>query len=207
MSKVETRFLSQESAQVRLETREDGTRILAGYAVVFHSPTDPGTEYRMAGDWYERIDPNAADGTLEDPSADITSTFNHNHDFLLGRRSSGTLRLSKDSRGIRYEVDLPATTAGNDVATLVARGDLKGSSFTFRELGHSQDRSNEKHKVWTVRKLELIEVGPVTDPAYKATTTGFRMSEDRTAKLAEIETQERANQAAAERRARIVSLL
>jgi len=207
VSKIETRFVCQQEAQIRMETREDGKRILSGYGIVFHDPSNPGTEYRMSGDWFERIAPDAADESLADDSKDVTSTFNHNRDLILGRRSSGTLRLSKDSRGVRYEVELPDTTAGRDVAALVERGDLRGSSFTFRELAHDQDRSDSKHKVWQVRKLELIEIGPVTEPAYTATTTGFRMSEDRTAAIAEIETQERANQAAAERRRRIASLL
>jgi HK97 family phage prohead protease len=207
VSKVETRFVCQESAKFRIETREDGKRVLSGYGIVFHDPANPGTEYRMAGEWFERIDPTAADESLADPAKDITSTFNHTRDLILGRRSSGTLKLSKDATGIRYEVELPDTSAGRDVAALVERGDIRGSSFTFRELAYEQDRSNDKHKVWNVRKLELIEIGPVTEPAYTATTTGFRMSEDRAAKLAEIETQERANEAAAERRRRVASLL
>lgn len=207
MSKVETRFVCQQEAQIRMETREDGKRILSGYGIVFHDPTNPGTEYRMAGDWFERIAPDAADESLADDSKDVTSTFNHNRDLILGRRSSGTLKLSKDSRGIRYEVELPDTSAGRDVAALVERGDIRGSSFTFREKDYDNKERDGNKKIWRVKALELIEIGPVTEPAYTATTAGFRMSEDRTAKLAEIETQERAKEAAAERRRRIASLL
>lgn len=203
MSQVQQRFVPQDSAQVRIATREDGKRILSGYGIVFYDPANPGTEYAMPGKWFERIAPDAADSSLADESKDVTSTFNHNRDYLLGRRSSGTLKLFRDSIGVRYEVELPNTTAANDLVELVSRGDVRGSSFTFRELAYRQDRSNEEHKVWEVTKLELIEIGPVTDPAYTATTTSLRMTEDRCEKIKEIERQE----AEAERRRRILSLL
>lgn len=207
MSKVEQRFICQESAQVRIEKREDGSQFITGYGIVFYNPAEPGTEYRMSGDWHERIDPASVDQSLSG-GADITSTFNHNRDALLGRTSAGTLTLTKDSRGVRFEVPYDANDPDhNRVKAKIDRGDLRGASFTFRELAYDNKERDNGKKVWRVKSMELIEIGPVTEPAYTATSAGFRMSEDRTAKLAEIETQERAAQAAAERRARVASLL
>ncbi|STT63898.1 phage prohead protease, HK97 family [Klebsiella pneumoniae] len=56
---------------------------------------------------------------------------------LLGRTKSGTLVLSEDDTGLRFELTPPNTQLGNDVLALVERGDLSGMSFGFRALKES----------------------------------------------------------------------
>jgi HK97 family phage prohead protease len=73
-------------------------KFIAGYAAVFYNERDPGTEYQIAASVRERISPTAFDQTLKSKD-DVVAAFNHNTDFLLGRRSNGTLRLSVDKVG------------------------------------------------------------------------------------------------------------
>jgi HK97 family phage prohead protease len=54
---------------------------------------------------------------------DARAFWDHRTDQLLGRRGSETLRLKTDERGLQYEIDLPDTGAGRDLAVLVERGD------------------------------------------------------------------------------------
>jgi len=95
---------------------------------------------------------------------------------VLGRTTSGTLRLSTDSVGLRYEVDLPDTSIGRDIAELVKRGDITGSSFKFEILGEKRFKENGT-EYRTIEDVQLFDVGPVTYPAYEATSVALRSDE------------------------------
>lgn len=104
---------------------------------------------------------------------DVVATFNHNPDRLLGRTASGTLKLTDSPAGLVYEVELPESAA--EVRELLARGDLRGSSFTAYPLADGGQR-------WTrdLRELvglEMIELGPVVNPAYPTSAAEVRSGE------------------------------
>lgn len=163
------------AGEIRIEARADGGKMLVGYGAVFHRDGDEGTEYRLGPDVVERIAPTAFTRALAEKQ-DARALFNHDPNMLLGRAGAGTLRLSVDDRGLRYEIDLPATSTGQDVAESVKRGDLAGSSFAFSVNGKEGQRF-EKGKDYDVRwlaDLNLYDVGPVTYPAYEGTSTGLR---------------------------------
>ena len=101
-------------------------RHAARVAAVFYRDGDKGTEFRLWDDVYERIDADAFTRALKE-SHDVRALFNHDSNHILGRVSSGTLRLSVDNTGLRYSVTLPASAA--NVAEAMQRGDLTGSSF------------------------------------------------------------------------------
>ena len=50
---------------VTVETREDGTTTISGYAAVYHRSEDAGTQYQLMDSYYERIKPGAFDVTYE----------------------------------------------------------------------------------------------------------------------------------------------
>lgn len=154
----------------------DSGQTLAGYAAVFDSPTDIG------GWWVERI----AAGAFKDAiGGDVRALFDHDSGRVLGRTTAGTLRLSEDAKGLATEIDLPDTTDGRDVGTLVGRGDLSGMSFGFR-VTHDEWDETVDPPVRTIHAVELFEVSVVTFPAYDATEIALRSSrvvqEARTAK-------------------------
>jgi hypothetical protein len=89
---------------------------------------------------------------------------------LLGRESSGTLRLSVDDRGLRYEIDAPESRA--DVVEAIERGDVRGSSFAFRVKPAQENwsRMADGRQLREIREVDgLFDVGPVMKPAYGAT--------------------------------------
>ncbi|MEV7772941.1 HK97 family phage prohead protease [Kitasatospora sp. NPDC086791] len=148
-----------------------GVNTISGYAVRFNELSHD------LGGFREWISPNAWNPVAD--RGDVLATFNHNVDHVLGRRSSGTLRLAVDTSGIRYEIDVPNTRAGQDVAELIRRGDVIGSSFTFRVNPGGQERASDDDPetslpVRVITSMTVYELGPVTNPAYPTTTASAR---------------------------------
>ncbi|MFE6080711.1 HK97 family phage prohead protease [Streptomyces virginiae] len=143
-------------------------RTIRGYGIVFNSLSAPMGNPAFV----EQISP-----TAWNPSADpydVIATFGHDEKQFLGRRSANTLRLGTDSTGIWYEVDLPDTTAGNDLFELVKRGDVTGSSFTFRADDDDWAKGPDGMPLRTITRMRVFELGPVLNPAYPDTTVAAR---------------------------------
>jgi hypothetical protein len=144
---------------------------LVGYAAVFGVPTSkqdqfPGTETIARGAFTQAL----AAGT------NVRATVDHSTGTagLLGTTGAGTLRLSQDDVGLRYEIDLPDTTTARDVAALVARGDVPGASFMAR-----MDRSTiERTDAGVVHHNfpELLDICITAMPAYAETSVAARTS-------------------------------
>lgn len=133
---------------------------LVGYAAVFDVPTVIREKART---FTELVRRGAFLDSLK--GRDVIATFNHDESRLLGRMSSGTLRVAEDAKGLRFEIDLPDTPTGAEVRGLIARGDLRGASFV---AGVRLDKWEGDRR--ELRALDLVELGPVTLPAYTATS-------------------------------------
>jgi len=164
MSK-EQRFYLFDDANISIEKREDGTesRKVVGYAAVFDKWS------RNFSSWFrEKIDREAF---KETDMSDTVALFNHNSDKLLAR-AGGTLKLSVDEIGLRYEFEAPNTTAGNDLLENIRRGDVRGSSFAFtvKEDEWTESESDQVEEDRIIRSIGMLyDVGPVTFPAYPDT--------------------------------------
>lgn len=174
---MEKRFTSAPSLpEIKIEEREDKPPVIVGYAAVFYNPNDEGTAYRMF-DWLEeRINSRAFDRSIKE-AHDARALFNHDSTNLLGRVKSGTTRLSVDNFGLRYEIDVPDTQVGRDTLTSIKRGDISGSSFAFRATNvvwSTDHRDGAEVEIREIMDLDLGDVGPVTYPAYEATTADTR---------------------------------
>lgn len=144
---------------------------ISGYAARYYVPGDSTTEFLLWENAVERIKPGAFDQALQ--SSDVRALFNHDPNYVLGRNKSGTLQLASDDRGLSYEITPSNTTAYRDVAEMLARGDVSGSSFRFRVVDESWTKENGL-KVREIRSLELLDVGPVTFPAYEGASSSVR---------------------------------
>lgn len=167
------------STEVRVEVRGAAASRIVGYAAVYFRAGEPGTEFQMDHDVFERIAPGAFDRAIRE--VDVRGLFNHESTYLLGRTTSGTLRLSSDSRGLRYEIDPPDTETAREVLALIRRGDVTGSSFAFNILPggdrvHKEAVNGKTRYIRELTSLKLFDVGPVTFPAYKGATTSVRLT-------------------------------
>lgn len=166
-----------------LEIRTKGRR-LEGYAATF------GTPAVIGGRFTETIAPGAFSGSLRSPS-DVLALVDHDPGRVLARTRSGTLRLSEDSRGLAFDLDVPDTAAGRDVLALAERGDLGGMSFGFTALDEQRDADRRE-----LRAVELHEISVVLAwPAYDGTViqarshikpAPFRSYADRALRLLEL---------------------
>ncbi|MEG3144225.1 HK97 family phage prohead protease [Sphingomonas sp. RT2P30] len=157
------------SAQPLKVEGADGGSTIVGYAAVFGSPASIGDM------WVEVIERGAFTETLASGD-DVLALYSHEIDRLLGRSSSGTLRLAQDDKGLAVEIDLPDTSDGRDVAVLVKRGDLKGMSFGFCVTKQEWDETISPPKR-TIMAVDLYEVTVTADPAYDDTEVGMRSLE------------------------------
>lgn len=175
---TERRFVPLDSSEIELEERAgDKLPKISGYAAVFYVPEDSGTEYKLFDNLVERIMPRAFNRALKDKD-NAAALFNHNPDMLLGRVSSKTLKLSKDQRGLRYDIVPPDTSVGRDVVESINRGDITGSSFSFTVTDQkfvTEDKGDGTQlDVREIHGVQLYDVGPVVFPAYGGTSTGMR---------------------------------
>lgn len=172
---TETRERRTAVGTLEERSSDDGRISMRGYAYRFNELSHD------LGGFRERIVPGAGAPSLR--QNDVYATFNHDTASLLGRTSSGTLRVGEDREGGWYEVDLPDTTVGRDVAELLKRGDLSGSSFTFRVLDGGQRRADNDDPetglpVREITAMDVAELGPVVNPAYPTTQASLRSIEE-----------------------------
>ena len=150
-----------------LQTREEnGERIIEGYAAKYETETN-------IGPFMESISRGAFDNVLEN---DVRALINHDPSLVLGRTSAGTLELTSDDVGLKYRVKLGNQQYATDLYESIQRGDISQSSFAFtiKEQTWSEDRSSRKVN----EVAQLLDVSPVTYPAYKEATVVAREEEE-----------------------------
>ncbi|PPS21261.1 primosome assembly protein PriA [Brachyspira murdochii] len=141
---------------------------LRGYAIVYNSLSEP-----LYGDLFrERINRGAFTKSLLEN--DQVCLWGHDTRYVLGRKSSGTLILREDDKGLYFEVSLPNTTWARDLKESVDRGDIKQMSFGFKVVRDNwiDDKETLKEYGMPIREVEEItlhEISLVTFPAYPQT--------------------------------------
>ena len=153
-----------EQRDYHMESMEQNGNVVRGYAAVYDSDSE------FMG-YYEQIEKGAFDDVLND---DVRAYYNHDENYLLGRVSSGTLRIGTDKRGLFYEVDLPKTSYANDLVELMKRGDINQSSFAFL-IGEDRWEQRDGKTYRIISKISrLLDVSPVAQPAYPAATSELK---------------------------------
>lgn len=145
-----------------VELRSEGDRLVAsGIAIRYGVRSKP-----IRGKFVEEIRSGAATKTLQEQ--DIMALHEHKREMMLGRTSSGTLRLTDSPTELRYEVDLPRMGAGPYVAELIERRDVKGSSFGFAAIPASVKWSVTETgmALRSVGEIYLDHIATTCAPAY-----------------------------------------
>jgi uncharacterized protein len=138
---------------------------IVGYAAKF------GVNSLDLGDFIERIDPGAFGIVSErrgrKKPLETRALWNHDANFPLARYP-GTLKMSVDDVGLRYEFPVPDTSYGRDIASNIRSGIVKGSSFSFTvPSGGDSWAVEDGRSIRTITRIDsLLDVGPVTFPAY-----------------------------------------
>jgi hypothetical protein len=153
--------------ELRVATGDDGVRTVSGYAALFLSRS---VDF---GGWYEMISPAAFATTLQD-NPDVLALRDHDASILLGRTKSGTLKLSEDTVGLKFECTLPDTTQARDLAESMSRGDIDSCSFGFSTDNDVWTEDGEGCTVRTLIAVTLYEISIVSFPAYPDTSASLR---------------------------------
>jgi len=141
---------------------------VVGYAAKF------GVLSLDLGDFVERLDPGAFGIVSErrgrKKALETRALWNHDPNFPLARYP-GTLKLSVDDVGLRYEFPVPDTTYGRDLAANIQAGIVRGSSFSFTvPSGGDSWAVEDGRSVRTIQRVDsLLDVSPTTFPAYPDT--------------------------------------
>lgn len=168
----ERRFIPIDGLEVRKDAEGNPTGI-HGTAAVYNKGAV------IAGMFEERIAPGAFDDVLKEEH-DVRGLFNHNPDFPLGRTSAGTMELRTTKKALEYDIaELPKSRA--DVLEAIQRGDVTGNSFSFVMMSDEDEEwtTREDDKKLPLRVIKrvgkLMDVGPVTFPAYEETKVSARV--------------------------------
>ncbi len=160
--------LEIRSNESHVIANEDG---ITGYAVVWYNPHEPGTQFKHPKESVvERVDRRACDKALES-GQEIFALMEHNWSVILGRRSSGTVILSTDGRGLKYFIPYDRNDPDHQRAIAkVNRRDIRGSSFGFDKITSKSTWSRENGlAVRTLTELDIREVSITPLPCYSAT--------------------------------------
>ncbi len=160
--KIERRVLPTE-----FEFRTSGDKLtIEGYAYRFHARS------QNLGGFVEQILPGAGAEAAEND--DIRALVNHDASKILGRNTSGTLRLAEDSEGLPYEITADIRQSYvQDLAIALERGDVTHSSFGFRAIDTDWGFTEDEFPLRSVAKMGLFDVSPVTFPAYLSSSSGL----------------------------------
>lgn len=159
-----------QETPLELRAGPEETPTISGYAIRFDAETSIGECFREVVR-YESVPDNVQE-------MDIRALWNHNSDMPLGRTKNGTLTLEKDVDGLRFAITPPDTTWGRDAIESVKRGDVSGMSFGFYTKKDAWINETGQMPLRELLDIEIIEVSPVTFPAYSATSANVRSAED-----------------------------
>lgn len=132
------------------------------------------------GGFREKFSPTAFDKVLAKRRLDVPLLFNHDESMILARTTNGTLRITKDDKGLAYEADPVPTADAEKVLTLIRTKTIFGSSFAFTvsPKGETFEQDDRGTLIRTIHEASgLYDVSPVTRAAYPSSSLGLRSIE------------------------------
>lgn len=152
--------------EVRTQS-EDDSRYIEGYFIRFNEPT------QLMPGMYEEVLPQAVEKSIK--NNDVRCLFNHDTAIVLGRTSNKTLELRVDNNGVYGRVKInPNDKQAMDILARIERGDINACSFGFNILDEVAETRNDGSVKFILKDIDLIEVSPVSFPAYPTTSINAR---------------------------------
>lgn len=163
----EKRYISE----IRSVGGGENSRHIEGYALLFN------VRSVQLGDFSEVIMPSALTDEILKRS-DVLALLNH--DITRGvlarsRNGEGSLTLTIDEKGLKYEFDAPNTALGDELIEGIKRGDIRNSSFSFLVKRDEWQQTPEGGYLRIIHEFDqLFDISPVYQPAYDETTVDCR---------------------------------
>jgi HK97 family phage prohead protease len=156
---------------------------LVGYAAVFDKISNPmGTGARQVREVIRSGAFTKAVAAVARGHQNVFAYFNHGvaggipeAALPLGSSRDGSLRLRQDNVGLRFELDLPDTSDGRDLAEMVQRGTVRGVSFGFdtRSVVETWDHT-AKPPVRVIHQIGIVgDISPTHMPVYPDTSVSL----------------------------------
>ncbi len=164
--------MEMEKRTVNLEFRKTDieNRKIEGYAAIFDENYTK-IDDSWGGYFFERIRPGAFKESIE--KSDVCMLVNHDWSRIVGRMGSN-LHLEEDEAGLRFQLEVPNTTEGNDLLENVRLGIIRGCSFGF----YIEEQTTRWNSDWEyfrdLDKVDLLEITATPIPAYENTTISAR---------------------------------
>lgn len=153
--------------------------VIKGYGAKFRTLSEPMPIMRdgeKVGTFREQLMPGCFASAI--PTSDVRSLFNHDPNLILGRTTSGTMRVAEDEVGLDFEVDPPDTTYARNLEISMRRKDITQCSFGFSVAEGGDSFTKDSMPGTWIRSIHkiarLYDVSPVTYPAYVDTNCAMR---------------------------------
>lgn len=181
---MEKRTVSLQFRNTDLETRK-----IEGYAAIF---SDEYTKLkdRWGDCFYEKISPGAFLKTLNEKTRDKFMLINHDWNKVVGRTNSN-LELEEDNKGLRFSLEVPNTSDGNDLLENVRLGLVKGCSFGFNIVNQKTRWDDDWNFYRDITEVDLFEITATPIPAYSDTEISCRSEELSNISIKEIREKEK----------------
>lgn len=153
-----------------LEVRADeDDETVEGMAAVFDQPTEIKTPF---GEHKEVIREGFFEPVMDD---DVRMLWNHNPEKPMARTKNGTLKIEQRSEGLFTKADANDTQYSRDAVKAINRGDVDQMSFGFNVAEDNWTEANDGTPKRELLEAEsLLDVSPVTYPAYSETNVNVR---------------------------------
>ena len=147
-NQTKRRYASFEASKLEYRGEGDNKKTyVVGYAAALNVLTV------NQGGFQELIHANAFDDVLKN---DVRVLFNRYKNGILASTKSGTLNLSIDDKGLRYELEIPNTTAGRYLLFSLERGDDSQTSLSFKVAEDNWERNRKSRWVRTITKVKRL---------------------------------------------------
>lgn len=152
--------------------KDSNTTEIDGYIAKFDSQTE------LFEGFYEKIDRGAFDNTLKD-GHNIFLLYHHQWDKPLASTQTGTLTLSVDNVGLRFNATINDNLSyGKDAVELIRQGLIQGCSFGFSCVRESNEYNSTDDSIMrTLLDVELYEGSILCIPQYEDTSVYARCNE------------------------------
>lgn len=149
----------------------ENSRHIVGYALLFN------VRSVQLGDFTEVIMPEALNDEILKRS-DVLALLNHDISrgvLARSRNGEGSLTLTIDEKGLKYEFDAPNTALGDELLEGIKRGDISNSSFSFLVKNDEWQQTEEGGYLRIIHEFDqLFDISPVYQPAYSETSVDCR---------------------------------